>query len=250
MGAAASIQTTVNTLSERISSKLEQKANASAQTKCDIEIGNFYIRQNHGCNITVKNMCSADADAQLDAVLSAATETYSGLTPEQKAYVPAMFTAALNIQTSVNTVVRDFENYVKQTCNSSAVVDNKLKIQNVIIDECYGAPGSPTNLEFINTGSSKGNCAIKALMQLTTKATTQIAPRQVAGTGVQFYMIVIGVIILAALFMYYAKRMLFTSTNDKIKLILANKENVHWTTYMDTFFRTSPMIIATTDIQN
>ncbi|AEN03657.1 IMV membrane protein [Yokapox virus] len=248
MGAAASIQTTVNTLSERISSKLIQEANASAETKCDIDIGSFIIRKNNGCNVTVKNLCSANADAQLEAVLSAATETYASLTPEQKAYVPAMFTAALNIQTSVNTVVRDFENYVRQTCNSSAVVDNKLKIQNVFIDECNAIPGENTTLEFINAGTSKGNCAIKSLLDVTTKATTQITPKQIAGTGIQFYIIAIVVIVLAFLFIYYAKRMLFTSTNDKIKLILANKENVHWTTYMDVFFRNnSPLVMTTED---
>ncbi|AST09481.1 IMV membrane protein [NY_014 poxvirus] len=247
MGAAASIQTSVNTLSERISTKLIQEANASAETNCEIEIGSFIIRKNNGCNVTVKNLCSANADAQLEAVLSAATETYSSLTPEQKAYVPAMFTAALNIQTTVNTVVRDFENYIKQTCNSDAVVNNKLKIQNIFIDECTALPGSNTTLEFINTGTSKGNCAIKALMDITTKANTQIAPRQIAGTGVQFYIIAIAVVVLGFLFIYYAKRMLFTSTNDKIKIILANKENVHWTTYMDVFFRNNSPLVMNTD---
>ncbi|ABI99053.1 myristylated IMV envelope protein [Deerpox virus W-1170-84] len=243
MGAAASVQTTVNTLNEKISNKLEQTAEASAIAKCDIEIGSITFRQNRGCNVTVKNLCSAKADAQLDAVLKAATETYDSLTPEQKAYVPGLMTAALNIQTSVNTVVKDFESYVKQKCTSKAVIDNKLKIQNIFIDECAAPPGTPTNFEFINSGTSQGICAIKTLMDVTTKASTTISPSQSSGYGYQAYVIAAVAVIFAMLFLYYAKRMLFMSTQDKIKIILANKPEVHWTSYLDTFFSNIPTIV-------
>nr|WGO62688.1 putative myristylated IMV envelope protein [Wadden Sea poxvirus] len=243
MGAAASIQTTVNTLNQKISSKLEQSANASANINCDIEIGNIIFRKNRGCNITVKNLCSSEADAQLDAIISAATETFESLTPEQKAYVPGMFTAALNIQTNVNTVVKDFENYVKQTCSSDSVVNNKLKVQNLFIEECYAPEGTTTNFIFINSGTSKGICGVKTLLDITTKANTNISPSQSSGYGYQIYIIAFVVVILTMVFLYYAKKMLFTSTQDKIKLILANKPDVHWTTYLDTFFSNSPTII-------
>ncbi|AAR07416.1 60R [Yaba monkey tumor virus] len=243
MGAAASIQTTVNTLNEKISNTLEQSASAEAQTNCDIEIGSIVFRQNRGCNVTVKNLCSSDADAQLEAVIKAANETYESLTPEQKAYVPGLMTAALNIQTSVNTVVKDFENHVKQTCNSKSVVDNKLKIQNIFIDECAAPPGTITNFEFINSGTSKGICAIKTLMNVTTKASTNISPNQSSGYGYQVYVIAAIAIVLSMIFLYYAKKMFFTSTKDKIKLILASKPEVHWSSYIDTFFSDSPTVI-------
>ncbi|AAF14943.1 m55R [Myxoma virus] len=238
MGAAASVQTTVNTLTQKISSSLEQTSSASAQTNCEVEIGNISFKKNTGCNVTVKNLCSANANSQLDSVLSAATETYDSLTPEQKAYVPSLMTAALNIQTSVNTVVKDFENYVRQKCTADSVVNNKLKVQNIVIDECAAADGSSTNFEFINTGSSQGICAVKTLLDVTTKASTDISPRQSSGYGYQFYVIAAVVLILSMIFMYYAKKMLFTSTKDKIKIILANKPDVHWTSYLDTFFST------------
>ncbi|APG58277.1 protein L1 [BeAn 58058 virus] len=243
MGAAASIQTTVNTLNEKISSTLEQTAEASATTKCDVDIGNIIFKQNRGCNVTVKNLCSSNATAQLDSVVKAATETYESLTPDQKAYVPGLMTAALNIQTSVNTVIKDFENHVKQKCTSKAVTENKLKIQNILIDDCAGTPSGPTNLEFINTGTSQGICAIKTLMDVTTKATSKIAPSQSAGSGFQYYIIGFVIVILAMLFLYYAKKMFFTSTNDKIKIILANKPDVHWTSYIDTFFSNPTTVV-------
>ncbi|QQG31547.1 Myristylated IMV envelope protein [Swinepox virus] len=243
MGAAASIQTTVNTLNQKISNKLEQSAEASAEAKCDIEIGNITFRQNRGCNVIVKNLCSAQANAQLDAVIKAATETYDSLTPDQKAYVPGLLTAALNIQTSVNTVVKDFETYVKQTCTSKSVIDNKLKIRNIFIDECAAPAGTTTNFEFINSGTSQGICAIKTLMDVTTKASTNIAPNQSSGYGYQYYIIAVVIVILSMIFLYYAKKMLFTSTKDKIKLILASKPDVHWTSYIDTFFSNVPTVI-------
>ncbi|QDJ95075.1 myristylated IMV envelope protein [Hypsugopox virus] len=243
MGAAASIQTTVNTLNEKISNKLEQSAEASASANCDIEIGNIIFRQNRGCNVTVKNLCSSKADAQLDAVIKAAAETFDTLTPEQKAYVPSLFTAALNIQTSVNTVVKDFETYVKQKCKSDAIIKNKLKIQNILIDECAAPAGTTTNFEFINSGTSQGICAIKSLMDVTTKASTNISPTQSAGFGYQYYIIAAIVAIIGLMLLYYIKRMFFMSTQDKIKVILASKPDVHWTSYIDTFFSHIPTVV-------
>ncbi len=243
MGVSASVQTTVNTINERIKHELQQTANASATANCEITIGDIIFHKNVGCNMSVKNMCSAQADAQLDAILKAVEQTYEELKPEQKAYVPGYLTAALNIQTSVNTVVKDFENYVKQTCNSDAVVNDKIKVKNFVIDECTSPPGTLMMFEFVNTGTSKGNCGIKAVMDVLTKSSTKVTPTQSSGTGFQYYIIAAVVVVLAMVFLYYAKRMLFTSTQDKIKLILAEKPDVHWTTYIDTFFTNSPTVV-------
>ncbi|QHG62620.1 myristylated IMv envelope protein [Cetacean poxvirus 1] len=243
MGAAASIQTTVNTISENISSKLQQTASASATTECDVTIGNIIFGSNYGCNMTVRNMCSANADAQLEAIMKAVAETYDSLKPEQKAYVPGLLSAALNIQTSVDTAVKDFETYVTQTCKADSVVKNKLKIQNIIINECRAPSGSIMTFNFINTGTSVGNCGIKAIMDVLTKSSTDISPKQSANIGSNIYVIVALVVIVTMLFFYYLKKMLITSTKDKVKIILANKPDVHWTTYLDTFFSQSPSII-------
>lgn len=241
MGAAASIQTTVTTVSERIRNELEQSAAASATANCDVTIGSLIIRKNTGCSVSVRNMCSANADAQLDAVMKAVSATFNDLTADQKAYVPELLTAALNIQTTVTTAVKDFETYVRQTCKSDAVVHNKIKVQNVFIDECAAPPGGgTTNLEFVNTGTAVGNCGVKAVMDVVSKASTTASSNQTANAGYNALVVGAVVVLLAAVFAWYAKKMLFTSTYDKIKIALANKPVVHWTTYLDTFFTEFP----------
>ncbi|ASC55592.1 myristylated IMV envelope protein-like protein [Seal parapoxvirus] len=241
MGAAASIQTTVTTISERIRNELEQSASASATADCSVTIGSLIIRKNTGCSVSVRNMCSANADAQLDAVMKAVSTTFNDLSADQKAYVPGLLTAALNIQTTVTTAVKDFETYVKQTCKSDSVVHNKIKVQNIVMDECSSPPGGgTTHLEFVNTGTAVGNCGVKAVMDVVAKASTSVRNEQVANKGYQTIVIAAVVAILAAVFAWYAKKMLFTSTRDKIRLALANKPVVHWTTYLDTFFTELP----------
>ncbi|ASY92343.1 myristylated IMV envelope protein [Orf virus] len=241
MGAAASIQTTVTTVSERIRNELEQSASASATADCDVTIGSLIIRKNLGCSVSVRNMCSANAGAQLDAVMKAVSSTFNDLSSDQKAYVPGLLTAALNIQTTVNTAVKDFETYMKQTCTADAVIHNKIKIQNIVMEECASLPGSPaTHLEFVNTGTAAGNCGVKAVMDVLAKASTTVRNDQEAGKGYQTIIIAIVFAILAAIFAWYARHMLFMSTSDKIKLELAKKPVVHWTTYLDTFFTEFP----------
>ncbi|CCD83237.1 myristylprotein / IMV protein [Squirrelpox virus] len=244
MGASLSLQTTVNVVSERIRNNLETTAGASATANCNVNIGSIIFHKNSGCNLSVRNMCSAEADAQLEAVLKAATETYEGLTTEQKAYVPGLLTTALNIQTSVSTVVKDFETHVRQSCNSTAVVNDNITVQNIQVDECTAPAGSLITMEFVNTGTSKGNCAVKALMDVLTKSSTTMATQQAAGVGLNPYLIAAAVAILVLVLLYYAKKMFFTSTQDKIKIILANKPDVHWTTYLDTFFSNSPSMVT------
>lgn len=243
MGAAASVQTTVTTLNERISNKLEQSASASATANCNVSIGNIYFGRNNGCNVLVKNMCSANADAQLDAIVKAATEVYNELSEEQKAYAPSLLTAALNIQTNVSTVTKDFETYVKQACKADAVVNNTIKVQNLRVDECSAPSGMLMTFEFINTGTSVGNCAMKALLDVLTKSSDRISGVQNTGTDIRWYVIVAAVVACVLLVLWYAKRMLFTSTQDKIKLILASKPDVHWTTFLDTFFSSAPTVL-------
>ncbi|AKC03473.1 myristylated IMV envelope protein [Bovine papular stomatitis virus] len=241
MGAAASIQTTVTTINERIRNELQQTASASATADCDVTIGSLIIRKNLGCSVSVQNMCSADASAQLDAVMKAVSSTFNDLSADQKAYVPGLLTAALNIQTTVTTAVKDFENYVRQTCTADSVIHNKIKVQSIVMDECASPPGGQTtHLEFINTGTASGNCGVKAVMDVLAKASTTVKDQQVAGKGYQTIIIAVVVAILAAVFAWYARRMLFTSTADKIKLELAKKPVVHWTTYLDTFFTEFP----------
>ncbi|AIZ77298.1 putative myristylated IMV envelope protein [Parapoxvirus red deer/HL953] len=241
MGAAASIQTTVTTVSERIRNELEQTASASAKADCDVTIGSLIIRKNLGCSVSVRNMCSANSSAQLDAVMKAVSSTFNDLSAEQKAYVPGLMTAALNIQTTVTTAVKDFETYVKQTCNADSVIHNKIKVQNIVMDECASPPGGQTtHLEFVNTGTASGNCGVKAVMDVLAKASTTVKAEQEANKGFNTIVIAVVVAILAAVFAWYARHMFFMSTTDKIKLELAKKPVVHWTTYLDTFFTEFP----------
>lgn len=243
MGAAASVQTTVNTLNQRISKKLEQTAEASATANCLVDIGSIIFRKNYGCNVLVRNMCSAKAEAQLQAIVQAVEETYNELSDDQKAYAPSLLAAALNIQTNVTTIVKDFENYVNQKCHAASVVNNTIKIQNVEVDECSAPAGMLMTFEFLNTGTSVGNCAMKAVLDVLTKSSDRVSGRQTAGTKVNWYILaaIIGAVLV--FFLFFLRKMFFTSTQDKIKLILASKPEVHWTTYLDTFFSNSPTVL-------
>ncbi|ARE67397.1 SWPV2-ORF161 [Shearwaterpox virus] len=243
MGAAASIQTTVTTLNKRISEKLEQSASASATANCDIHIGNILFKKNRGCNVLVKNMCSANASAQLDAIVSAVKEVYNDLTSEQKAYAPSLLTAALNIQTNVSTITQDFETYLKQKCNSDAVIKNTLSIQSLEVDDCSAPPGQIMTFEFINTGTATGNCAMKSVLDVLTKSSDRVSGNQESGNDFVKYLYIIGGVICFLILLYYIKKLFFMSTNDKVKVILAKKPDVHWSTYLDTYFRSSPVII-------
>ncbi|ARF02733.1 SWPV1-149 [Shearwaterpox virus] len=243
MGAAASIQTTVTTLNKKISDKLEQTAQASASTNCDIHIGNILFKKNRGCNVLVKNMCSANSAAQLDAIVSAVKDVYNDLSSEQKAYAPSLLTAALNIQTNVSTITQDFETYLKQKCNSDSVVKNTLSIQSLEVDECSAPPGQIMTFEFINTGTATGNCAMKSVLDVLTKSSDRVSGNQESGNDFAKYLYIIGAVICFLVLLYYVKKLFFMSTNDKVKVILAKKPDVHWTTFLDTYFRSSPILV-------
>ncbi|AAF44472.1 myristylated membrane protein [Fowlpox virus] len=243
MGAAASIQTTVTTINKKISEKLEQTASASATANCDINIGNIIFKKNKGCNVLVKNMCSANASAQLDAIVSAVREVYDQLTEQQKAYAPSLLTAALNIQTNVSTITQDFETYIKQKCNSDAVINNIINVQSLEVDECSAPPGQIMTFEFINTGTATGNCAMKSVLDVLTKSSDRVSGNQSTGNDFSKYLYIIGGIICFLILLYYAKKLFFMSTNDKVKVLLAKKPDVHWTTYIDTYFRSSPVLV-------
>ncbi|AWU47105.1 IMV myristylated membrane protein [Sea otter poxvirus] len=245
MGASVSVQTVVNNINDKIRTRLEQQASASSTAVCDITIGSLIIKKNLGCSVSVRNLCSAQSDAQIDAILSAVTDVYNNLSDEQKSYVPGLLTASLNIQTTVNTAIKDFETYVKQTCNADAIIHNKIKVQSIVMDECASPPGATTHIDFTNTGTAKGNCGVKAVLDVIAKASTNEASRQYSNIPTPYMYIAIAVIAIAMIFLYYAKHMLFTSTQDKIKLILASKPDVHWTTYLDTFYTYSPSILST-----
>ncbi|QGN68062.1 myristoylated virion core protein [Equine molluscum contagiosum-like virus] len=243
MGAAASVQTAVTTINQKITHNLQQSAQASATTKCDISIGNIRFGRNRGCNVLVRNMCSSNASAQLDAIIKAATDTYNELSEEQKAFAPSLLTAALNIQTNVNTITKDFSDYVKQTCTANAVVNNTIKVQNLEVDDCSAPEGMLMTFEFVNTGTSQGNCAMKAVMDVLTKSSDRVSGVQHANNDFRWYIFAAVAVAVLLLLLWYAKRMLFTSTQDKIKLILASKPDVHWTTFLDTFFSSAPTVL-------
>ncbi|ATI21168.1 IMV membrane protein [Eastern grey kangaroopox virus] len=243
MGAAASVQTTVTSINKKIVEKLEQSASASAEAHCDVSIGNIFFGNNRGCNVLVKNMCSAQADAQMQAIIDAVREVYEDLSEDQKAYAPSLLTAALNIQTNVNTISQDFETFVKQKCSSSAVVNDRIKIQNVRIENCSAPPGQLVTFEFVNTGTSQGNCAMKTVMDVLTKSSDRVSGVQHTGNDFSKYLYIFAGAVCFLALLYYLKKLFFVSTRDKIKMILAKKPDVHWTTLLDTFFSSPPAIL-------
>ncbi|ABJ08973.1 myristylated IMV envelope protein [Nile crocodilepox virus] len=238
MGAAASLQTTVNNINQKISNKLVQTASASATANCKVNIGSLRFHTNKGCAVNIRNLCSADAKASVQSILDAVSESYDGLTSAQKAFAPSLLTAALNIQTDVNNVVKDFETYVKQTCLADSVLNSTITVNDIDMGDCQAPQGTIMNFEFVNAGTASANCAMKAVLDVLTKSSDKIASDQVSNNDFRYYIygaIAIAAIVGLFLTLYYVKKMFVMSTDDKIKLSLANREVPHWLTLLDTY---------------
>lgn len=198
MGASASIQTAVNTINNSIKSSLDMAAEVNSNAKCKIEIGTISFTRTNGCTITVSNNCSAKTDIMLESVQKAVVNFYNNMNVEQKQEAPMWFTAAFNASTTVSTFNNDFESVLKQKCLANAGVDNSITIQNVSISDCNAPPGDQMKFEFINSGTATGQCAMKALVDLTVAATNSLKSTQSQGLDWSklIWPILIGVIIL------------------------------------------------------
>lgn len=178
MGNSASIATTVNTTVNNIRTELVNTAQASASIKCKITIGTVTLTNVSGCVTSFENLCSANANASISAIQNAVYNTYNNMTSEQQNAGAGFLQNTLNTSTTVNTAVTNIQNYMTNTCQSAANVENSIEVMNFSLSNCSAIGGIPLEFKFVNSGNAEANCQINALMNLLAKATTDQASKQ------------------------------------------------------------------------
>lgn len=181
MGASASIQSNVANITNSIKNEINQKASASSNTKCTINIGSISFEKTNGCSITVSNNCFAEADVTMTIVSEVLAKFYNNLENNQKQEAATWFTATVGVATNVNNVVNDFSNYLNQHCEALANSEVNLTVKDIKIKDCSAPAGQILNMEFINTGKSKGICAMEVFNNLVATASSDISTKQSQG---------------------------------------------------------------------
>lgn len=181
MGASASIQSNVANITNSIKNEINQKASASSNTKCTISIGSISFEKTNGCSITVSNNCFAEADVTMTIVSEVLAKFYNNLENNQKQEAATWFTATVGVATNVNNVVNDFSNYLNQHCEALANSEVNLTVKDIKIKDCTAPAGQVLNMEFINTGKSKGICAMEVFNNLVATASSDISTKQSQG---------------------------------------------------------------------
>lgn len=227
MGASASLQTIVNNISNEMKVELKNTAKASAEAKCSIEFGRVQFKKTVGCTIKMQNFCSAEASASIDAVVNASFKVYNNLTTEQKEEGAKLFTLKANMQTTVNNIKNDFKTYVENNCDASTRIENGIKVQDFIIDECVAPAGQIMAFEFINSGQAKASCGIKTVMDIIATSSTEVTAQQKSMNVDTILWIALGIgipLILAGL-LYYMRECFIVKPRDKIEIELAKKNS-------------------------
>lgn len=223
MGASASMQTVVNNIMNETKNELAQKAGASATATCTIKFGRVQFKKTRGCTIKVQNFCATNASATIDSVVEAAFKVFNNLTVQQKEEGAKLFTAKLNVETSVADIKNKFHNYITNNCDASTRLENGITVQDFIVDECVAPPNQIMEFEYVNSGEAKANCGIKTLLKLTADATTEISIMQKSSNVYELlgYILGIGIPVLIFFLLYYCKTLFFTKPRDRIEIELA-----------------------------
>ncbi|AAC97691.1 ORF MSV183 putative myristylated membrane protein, Molluscum contagiosum virus MC069R (vaccinia L1R) homolog, similar to GB:U60315 [Melanoplus sanguinipes entomopoxvirus] len=224
MGASASVNTIVSNINNRVENSLTQEASASATANCNVEIGSITFKSTKGCVVEVSNLCSAQAEASVDAVVNATIDFYNDLSFEQKQEAPAWFTAAFGVNTTTTNITNDFKNIVEQRCKADAVLNSSITVNNITVADCV-APESEGVIKFTftNSGTAAGQCAISALLDLQVAGSNTVSAKQTTGTDwtviFAYVALVAGIAIIAGIFYYIYKLRL--SPKDKVNIELA-----------------------------
>jgi len=230
MSNSTSVNTTITNVTNNINQSLVQNASASATANCNVKIGNLSFTKNTGCSVTVSNLCSASATAALSAVVEAAYKTFTELSVSNQQATAQLFSNMTQIATTSSDIKNNFSNYVEQTCNANATLNQNISIQNIELGEC--TPNFPIEFKFTNTGNASANCAIGIIQKLIAGAGNELA---VANEQTNSYgLIVIALLGLAGIFafmvyLWLGKRVLFPTNEEKIRLALARKAELPWT---------------------
>lgn len=117
---------------------------------CYIHIEHFKISKSKNCSFKFSNKCVNEQNfAQL----------YIEGIKNNKQFLDDK-TIKL-IENNLNIKIDDLETTLVQKCDSSAFVDNNIKIDKFIFNECYSE--STSYSEFTNTGSAISNCIMSTL---------------------------------------------------------------------------------------
>lgn len=229
MGASASIQTIVNDIVNETKTELKNNAKASSEAKCNIEFGKVHFKKTKGCTIKMTNICSSEAAASIDAVLDASFKVYQNLSNEQKEEGAKLFTLKTNIQTTVNNIRNNFKTYIENTCDSSTRIENGIRVQDFIVDECQAPEGQLLIFEFLNSGQAKASCGIKTILDITSTAATEIANTQksINVNTIMWICLGLGIPLVLGVILYWFKDAFIIKSKDRIEIELAKKNSIY-----------------------
>lgn len=227
-------------MSTSVTQSLQQRVNASATANCAVSIGSISFTENSGCAVTVSNMCTASSTGVLEAVLDGIFQAYDQLDISNKQEAAQIFSATFSVNTNVTSIKNDFSTYVEQQCGATSNLNQNITIQNLELGKCTAPSNTPVVFNFINSGRADANCAIGILQKLLVQATNNVSVVNSQTSTIGY--LVLGAVAIAGIFAllvyaWYAKQILFTNVNDKIKLELAKRDPLPWALELDLFSR-------------
>lgn len=238
MGVSSSVNTNSNNFSTAITQSLKQSVNASATANCNVNIGSISFTSNNGCSVTVSNMCSATSTGVLDAVLDGIFQAYDQLDASNKQEAAQLFSATFAVNTNITNIKKDFSTYVEQQCGATSNLNQNISIQNISLGACTSSSPNGLQLNFVNSGKADANCAMGILQKLIVQASNQVATNN--DNTNSYGAIILGLVAIAGIFAllvyaWYAKRILFATVDDQIRLQWAKKEIIPWALQMEMF---------------
>lgn len=221
MGTSFSVQTAVTNIVNKTVLEINQSSDASATSNCAINVKSFNFTNSTNCVAKVSNHCVANAQVNMDSIITAASKVYNDLSVDQKQGVPGLLQSTFGISTNINNVVNDFSTFIKQKCSSEAISNNNLTFDNITIDGCK-ALESPITFEFLNTGTASAMCVMKALTDVAVDASNKVEVAQKSGIDINelIWPVVIIIAIISILYIIInvvTKKI--RNVDDEIKLI-------------------------------
>ena len=216
MGAAVSVNTVVNNVSQKIEQKFINKGDSKSEANCTQKISNIKVNRLQNCNITFSNECYATAQTTLISTADLSVELWQNLSAEQKAAAAVPLAATLGVQTETNNVDIVLKQNVENYCNSRGYVNNTIALDTVYINECIGEPGNPVDIKFQNLGNASSNCIMNLITEAAAKSTTTESGKQSGFNWTDILWPVVCIVIVFAIL-----RIVFmfkTSTKDKISI--------------------------------
>lgn len=159
MGANAS--KSIENVSNKIITNLEQNAGASSVANCSVVTGNIILRRSNQCTVNNQNRCTSNANAAIDAISKAATDAFLQASNEQKtSLIPG-----INVNESAQTIETIIKNRLTQQCQANSSLTQEIATKDLILEECTNSV-----INNINAGSSQANCAVQTVLNTIIQA--------------------------------------------------------------------------------